>query len=59
MKVRKAGYRIVYNPFATLYLLESKSRAPPAGDLRAAVIGSQGLDETLGAINVNQCGDYE
>jgi GT2 family glycosyltransferase len=26
MKVRKAGYRIVYNPFATLYHLESKSR---------------------------------
>jgi GT2 family glycosyltransferase len=26
MKLRKAGYRIVYNPFATLYHLESKSR---------------------------------
>jgi O-antigen biosynthesis protein len=26
MKVRKAGYRIVYNPFAVLYHLESKSR---------------------------------
>jgi GT2 family glycosyltransferase len=26
MKVRKAGYRVVYNPFAVLYHLESKSR---------------------------------
>jgi len=26
MRVRKAGYRIVYNPFATLYHLESRSR---------------------------------
>lgn len=26
MKLRKAGYRIVYNPFAVLYHLESKSR---------------------------------
>jgi O-antigen biosynthesis protein len=26
MKVRKAGYRIVYDPFAVLYHLESKSR---------------------------------
>jgi len=26
MKLRKAGYRVVYNPFAVLYHLESKSR---------------------------------
>jgi GT2 family glycosyltransferase len=26
MKVRKAGYRVVYNPFAVLYHFESKSR---------------------------------
>lgn len=26
MKVRRAGYRVVYNPFAVLYHLESKSR---------------------------------
>jgi GT2 family glycosyltransferase len=26
MRVRKAGYRVVYNPFATLYHLESRSR---------------------------------
>ena len=26
MRVRKAGYRVVYNPFAVLYHLESKSR---------------------------------
>jgi GT2 family glycosyltransferase len=26
MKIRKAGYRVVYNPFAVLYHLESKSR---------------------------------
>ncbi len=26
MKLRKAGYRVIYNPFATLYHLESKSR---------------------------------
>ena len=26
MKVRKAGFRVVYNPFAVLYHLESKSR---------------------------------
>jgi GT2 family glycosyltransferase len=26
MKLRKAGYRVIYNPFAVLYHLESKSR---------------------------------
>jgi O-antigen biosynthesis protein len=26
MRIRKAGYRVVYNPFAVLYHLESKSR---------------------------------
>ncbi len=26
MRVRKAGYRVIYNPYATLYHLESKSR---------------------------------
>jgi GT2 family glycosyltransferase len=28
LRVRKAGYRVVYNPFAVLYHLESRSRGP-------------------------------
>jgi len=36
MKVRKAGYRIVYNPFATLYHLESKSRGRELSQVQQA-----------------------
>jgi O-antigen biosynthesis protein len=36
MKVRKAGYRVVYNPFATLYHLESKSRGREESEAQQA-----------------------
>jgi GT2 family glycosyltransferase len=36
MRVRKAGYRIVYNPFAVLYHLESKSRGRDWSEVQQA-----------------------
>jgi O-antigen biosynthesis protein len=36
MKLRRAGYRVVYNPFATLYHLESKSRGREESEAQQA-----------------------
>jgi GT2 family glycosyltransferase len=36
MKVRKAGHRVVYNPFAVLYHLESKSRGREESEAKQA-----------------------
>jgi GT2 family glycosyltransferase len=36
MKVRKAGYRVVYDPFAVLYHLESKSRGREVSEVQQA-----------------------
>jgi GT2 family glycosyltransferase len=36
MRVRQAGYRVVYNPFATLYHLESKSRGREESEAQQA-----------------------
>ena len=36
MKLRKAGYRVVYNPYAVLYHLESKSRGREVSGAKAA-----------------------
>jgi O-antigen biosynthesis protein len=36
MRVRKAGYRVVYNPFAVLYHLESKSRGRELSETQQA-----------------------
>lgn len=43
MKLRKAGYRVVYNPFAVLYHMESKSRGREASAGQATRHRSEAL----------------